>query len=1266
MFRRSVVGAVVAFCLGALLTPAATAVAAGVGTVSLDTVTTGPYSQGYARTQTDKAITASSVLSDGTVSLVLDSGSYLTIKLSGGAPLQAGSTYPVGGVNKLTGTCAQSAYGELRVDAVEYSGATLAVLAAAYGVPCSGGGWQAGSIRIASSIPEPQVHPAPATAPSVALSTPSAFSVDVVNTGSIATGTLGAAAPDATIAGSADFTVTSDGCVGRVLTPAATCRLGLSFERATGGSSKTLVKVTDALAPGGHWVVPVSGTAVAPPDAPIQVRPFPAVGGGGVTWGRPTTGYLPTGYRVVRSVAGSSWSDVSGPLPVDARSWVDVSLAPGAAADYRVQGENLGGLGAPSTTVTAARPRQDPVVGAIDAVTVDVDAGSGSAYPGLTDAVTRDVVAEPVSNTDAVPETRTLRGQGVDVTIPYVLPGPGVYPLTGVWAPRSVYQGSSWVCGEGSGSLTVRELAYDASLQVTTLSATYRLECNTPSRPDLVGPAFGELRIKSTEGFAALTVAPSKTQLGRVPVGAVSPRVPVTVTNTGLTDQALGGRSLTGDGARSWRIADDACPGVLAAGASCTVQIEAAPTSSGSQPVQLVVPDETARASHHAAGDVVGTSLPTAATSVSALRLPSGGVDLSWSPPTDWGGTGAVEYVIYRASDAGTDRFTIPFSATPAWSDVSPPAHSTYAVALVTEIGEGPASAAAAPVNVADYFVSNTSSTYGQPQYLGMVATPGGTTAVLFPAKVWGAGLAMSPDGRTLLSSQAADGGYSLWRQPLDGSSPPTRLWTASSVRLGRPSWSPDGTRVAVGSVADSGGAETLHVLPAAGGSPTLSVAGISEPTWLPDARTIVAHDATGVTAALLKIDASTGRRLGTIPGTDGARMPTISPDGRWIAFRRYDATGASSTFVVPATGGTALQAPNQVGFSDVTWSPDGSSLRAVLKPYYGFDGIYEIPVSGSGTPGEATPLSLRVRALFDGIAWGGGRAAIAPSPALTGRQATFRVDTSGLAAGVTLTCSVDQGAATACSSTFTTPTLTTGIHTVRVRSVEPGGRATVAARTFAADATAPAVSITALPLAVLGTAVTVRYSAGDTGGGTVASYDLRYRYASPAGGFTAYAQPAGWQGMRTRSLALTLSKGYTYCFSVRARDSLGNLSGWTSETCTRVALDDRALTGTGWTRGTGTAYVFGTYSGAAASGRVLSAKVSARQIGVVVTTCSTCGGVDVRLAGVYLGRKSLASSTTKYRQILWLPYGAYRSGTLTITTVGSKRVLIDAVVIRK
>jgi hypothetical protein len=115
------------------------------------------------------------------------------------------------------------------------------------------------------------------------------------------------------------------------------------------------------------------------------------------------------------------------------------------------------------------------------------------------------------------------------------------------------------------------------------------------------------------------------------------------------------------------------------------------------------------------------------------------------------------------------------------------------------------------------------------------------------------------------------------------------------------------------------------------------------------------------------------------------------------------------------------------------------------------------------------------------------------------------------------------------------------------------------------------------------------------------------------------------------------------------------------------VALDDRALTAsTGWTRGTSSAYAYGTYTRATSSGRSLTrTSVKGRRIAVVATTCPTCGAVDVYHAGVKIGRVSLYSAKTSYRQIRWLPLQSVtRTGSVVVRTTSTKTVVVDGIAV--
>ena len=233
----------------------------------------------------------------------------------------------------------------------------------------------------------------------------------------------------------------------------------------------------------------------------------------------------------------------------------------------------------------------------------------------------------------------------------------------------------------------------------------------------------------------------------------------------------------------------------------------------------------------------------------------------------------------------------------------------------------------------------------------------------------------------------------------------------------------------------------------------------------------------------------------------------------------------------------------------------------------------------------------------------------------------------------------------------------------------DPAGKtSSPAVTTWTVDATAPTVSLGAVPATLLASSLSLVWTAKDTGGSAVKTYDVRTRYAAPGGGFTAYVYPASWQGRTTTTLPVSLTQGNTYCFSVRARDAVGNIGAFTAERCAKVALDDRALTTRGGTRGTSKSYLYGTYTRITGTSQYVSkGSVKARQLGLVVTTCNACASLDVWIGGVKLGRVSTYSATTKVRQVKWLPLSAStRSGTVVVRPASTRSAYVDGLVIQK
>lgn len=196
-------------------------------------------------------------------------------------------------------------------------------------------------------------------------------------------------------------------------------------------------------------------------------------------------------------------------------------------------------------------------------------------------------------------------------------------------------------------------------------------------------------------------------------------------------------------------------------------------------------------------------------------------------------------------------------------------------------------------------------------------------------------------------------------------------------------------------------------------------------------------------------------------------------------------------------------------------------------------------------------------------------------------------------------------------------------------------------------------------------TSVPLSWSAR-AGSAAVANYDVRYRRAPWNGGFGSYGT---WKSATTATSAtFDGSAGYTYCFSARARDSIGSASAWTAETCTSTLLDDRSLSrSVSWTAGTGSVYYKGTYVRSSSVGaKLVRTGVVARRIAIVATTCSTCGKVSVYWGSTLLKTINLYSSTTANRKLFTVAtFSSARTGTLAIKVYSAgKEVLIDGLAI--
>ena len=404
----------------------------------------------------------------------------------------------------------------------------------------------------------------------------------------------------------------------------------------------------------------------------------------------------------------------------------------------------------------------------------------------------------------------------------------------------------------------------------------------------------------------------------------------------------------------------------------------------------------------------------------------------------------------------------------------------------------------------------------------------------------------------------------------------------------------------------------------------------------------------------------------------------TVSRTGEIVWVAPSGTSNAKALYRVPAVGGTpaVLWAPQACDLGEPVFAPSGTELSIGAGgtgcAWSGGTHALTVPTSGLATfARRLTKFAPRTVAwLTTGDTAPTARAVV---PAVTSSAALVRLDSSSdpddAVGGLTYVCSLDGGPAQACGPTWQLNGLAAGSHTVTVIAKDPSGKtSSPAATTWTVDATAPAVSLAALPATLLGPSVTLGWTAKDTGGSAVKSYDVRTRYATPGGSFSTYVYPAAWQGRTTTALPASLTQGNTYCFSVRARDAVGNIGAFTAERCTKVALDDRSLTTHGGTRGTSKSYLYGTYTRITGTSQYVSkTSVMARQIGLVVTTCNACAPLDVWIGGVKLGRVSTYSASTKVRQVKWLPLSAStRSGTVVVRPASTRSAYVDGLVIQK
>jgi dipeptidyl aminopeptidase/acylaminoacyl peptidase len=260
-------------------------------------------------------------------------------------------------------------------------------------------------------------------------------------------------------------------------------------------------------------------------------------------------------------------------------------------------------------------------------------------------------------------------------------------------------------------------------------------------------------------------------------------------------------------------------------------------------------------------------------------------------------------------------------------------------------------------------------------------------------------GIRWSPDGKQIAFTQMIPDEEPILRVELPRR-PRGADWASGATVVDRLTWARDGT----GPV-EKGYTHVFVVDAILGGTPRQITEGKythSGPEWSADGQTIYVSGIRKPDEEYLRgdsevyaVDVKTkeARALTDRKGPDNG--PTVSPDGKWIAYAGYDdkdfTSHLSSIYLMDRNGGgKRLLAGNLNNSpSDVTWARDGSGVYFTVGER-GADSIYFAPVQG-----QMRKVSADAQHTLSGlsISDGGQVATVRATPHRPGDLVIFRID---------------------------------------------------------------------------------------------------------------------------------------------------------------------------------------------------------------------------------------------------------------------------------
>jgi Tol biopolymer transport system component len=193
-----------------------------------------------------------------------------------------------------------------------------------------------------------------------------------------------------------------------------------------------------------------------------------------------------------------------------------------------------------------------------------------------------------------------------------------------------------------------------------------------------------------------------------------------------------------------------------------------------------------------------------------------------------------------------------------------------------------------------------------------------------------------SPDSAQILFSRRVGQGWELFIVPVRGGQAVQVIASNSPVAATRANWSKASNVIAFAGSSTAGESQVWLMNSDGSNSHAVELSGLSEkifyPSWYPDGKRLAVMD--GDTLSMKRIDLGKGTVTAlTDPKRIYTGMPSVSPDGKWIAFagqenrsRPYDQTKNSIWLMEDSGVPRLLESSGKQGRAP-TWSPSGEQL---------------------------------------------------------------------------------------------------------------------------------------------------------------------------------------------------------------------------------------------------------------------------------------------------------------------------------------------------